>query len=111
MTVVHSIKALTGRLLLGLLIFATATTSGATADGSQPFDSEYSDRMTPRVDRKALRERLEACHDTLLVWLADRQNQLTAGSENNTSSELTPGACYQQALSDLIGDPKYHVTD
>ncbi len=105
-------KAHIRRLTISGILIATLAGSGVKAAGSSDSDGQYNDFMSSGVNQQALRERLKVCREGLIQWLEGRKDQISeeAGSQQS-AQQTSAGACYQQALSDLIGDPNYHLTD
>lgn len=105
-------KAYIRRIWTSGVVIAVLAVSGVKAAASSNSDDQYNDFMSSGVNQQALRERLKVCREALIQWLEGRKDQISEESATQQAAEqASAGACYQQALSDLIGDPNYHLTD
>lgn len=105
-------RACIRRLAISGVAIAALAASGVKAAGTSNSDDQYNDFMSSGVNQQALRERLKVCREALIQWLEGRKDQISEESATQQAAKQTSaGECYQQALSDLIGDPNYHLTD
>jgi len=105
-------KAYIRRITISGVVIAVLAASGVQVAANSTSDDQYNHFMSSGVNQQALRERLKVCREALIQWLEGRKDQISEESATQQAAQqASAGACYQQALSDLIGDPNYHLTD